>query len=84
MNDVERIEELKSRIDSLKVKKIAAENERDRLAGELDKVKAEIKSTYGVEIEDFAAAIKTMEQEQEKQLEKLESMVSEAENQANS
>ena len=43
MSDVEKFEELKKRVDSLKVKKLAAENEKKRLSDELDKIKNEIR-----------------------------------------
>lgn len=81
MNDIEKFEDLKNRIDTLKVKKLAAENEKKRLADELDKIKDEIKQAYGVGIEDFASAIETLKEEQEKQLQKLEELVDNAEKQ---
>ena len=81
MSDVEKFEELKKRVDALKVKKLAAENEKKRLAEELDKIKGEIKETYGVSIEDFASAIETLKEEQAKQLQRLEQLVDDAERQ---
>ena len=41
----------------------------------------EIKEAYGVGIEDFASAIETLKEEQEKQLQKLEELVNNAEKQ---
>lgn len=81
MSDVERFEELKKRVDSLKVRKLAAENEKKRLTDELDKIKNEIKDAYSVSIEDFASAIETLREEQARQLQKLEQLVNEAEKQ---
>lgn len=79
MSDAEKFEDLKKRIDSLKVKKIAAETESRRLSEELEKIKSEIKEKYNVEIADFAEAIESMKQEQERKMRKLEELVSEAE-----
>ena len=78
-NDIERFERLKKKADELHVKRLAAEAESKRLSGELDKCKAEIKESYGVEIEDFAKAIETMKEERGKMLDELEKMIADAE-----
>lgn len=79
MTDAERFESLKKKVDSIKVKKLAAESEAKRLSDELEKCKSEIKDTYGVEIKDFATAIETMKKERDAKLNELERLVSEAE-----
>ena len=79
MTDSEKFEALKKRVESLRVKKMAAEAEAKRLADELEKCKNEIKKTYGVEITDFAKAIETMKKETEARLLELERLVEEAE-----
>ena len=79
MTDSEKFETLKKKVDSIKVKKLAAESEAKRLSDELEKCKAEIKESYGVEITDFANAIETMKKERDAKLTELERLVSEAE-----
>ena len=79
MTDSEKFEMLKRKVDSIKVKRMAAESEAKRLADELERCKSEIKDTYGVEIEDFAKAIEVMKGERKSKLEELERLVSEAE-----
>jgi predicted nucleic acid-binding Zn-ribbon protein len=79
MTDSEKFESLKQRVDSIKVKRLAAEAEAKRLSEELEKSKKEIKDTYGVEITDFAQAIETMKKERDAKLTELEKLVSEAE-----
>jgi len=79
MTDSERFEQLKNRIDGLRVKKLAAEKEARRLEEELEDAKRSIRETYGVEITDFAAAIETMRSEYRASLAELEDAVSEAE-----
>lgn len=79
MTDSEKFESLKQRVDSIKVKRLAAEAEAKRLSEELEKSKKEIKDTYGVEITDFAQAIETMKKERDAKLTELEKLVAEAE-----
>ncbi len=79
MTDSDRFEQLKTRVDAVRVKKMAAEAEAQRLSGELEEAKKAIKDTYGVEITDFAAAIETMRQEYQASLAELEDAVAEAE-----
>ena len=57
MSNVENFENLKKRIDELKVKNLTNLKEKERLEGELCKIKEKIKEVYGVEIEDFNSAI---------------------------
>lgn len=78
MNQIETLENAKKRVDELKIKNIANANEKKRLEGELQKIKEEIKSTYGVEIEDFNSAIEVMEKEQNVLMEKLKNLIEEA------
>jgi len=79
MTEAEKFESLKKRVDSIKVKRLAAEAEVKRLTDELEKSKKEIKDTYGVEITDFAQAIETMKKERDAKLAELEKLVAEAE-----
>lgn len=79
MTDSEKFETLKKKVDSLKLKKMAAEAEAKRLSDELEKCKSEIKQVYGVEITDFAKAIEVMKKERQSKLDDLEKMVAEAE-----
>ena len=79
MTDSEKFESLKQKVDSIKVKRLAAEAEAKRLSEELEKSKKEIKDTYGVEITDFAQAIETMKKERDAKLTELEKLVAEAE-----
>ena len=79
MNNNERFEKLKKKIDELNLRKLASESEAKRLQEELEKNKIEIKEVYGVEINDFANAIETMKQEYENKLNELEGLVSQAE-----
>lgn len=79
MTDSEKFESLKQRVDSIKVKRLAAEAEAKRLSEELEKSKKEINDTYGVEITDFAQAIETMKKERDAKLTELEKLVAEAE-----
>lgn len=79
MSDVENFEQLKNKIDALKVKKMASETYVKRLTEELDNCKKEIKDEYHVEIEDFANAIDTMKKEYENKLKELVSLVEDAE-----
>ena len=79
MTDSEKFELLKKKVDSIKVSKLASEAETKRLSEELDKCKQEIKDTYGVEINDFAAAIETMKKERDSKLAELERLVDDAE-----
>lgn len=79
MTDLERFEFLKKKVDTIKVKKLAAESESQRLSQELEEKKKEIRSVYGVEITDFSKAIEDMKSEIGKKLDSLEAMVSEAE-----
>lgn len=78
-DDMERFEALKKKVDSLKVRKIASENEVKRLSGEFEQCKAGIREKYGVEVEDLAGAIETMKKEREAKMRELEELVSEAE-----
>lgn len=78
MNQIETLENAKKRVDELKIKNIANANEKKRLEEELRKIKEEIKSTYGVEIEDFNSAIEVMEKEQNVLMEKLKNLIEEA------
>ena len=79
MSNNEKFQQLKKKIDNLNVRKLASESEANRLKDELEKSKEEIKSIYGVEINDFANAIETMKKEYESKLIELENMVLEAE-----
>lgn len=79
MNNNEKFETLKKKINDLKIRKLASESEAKRLSDELEKSKAEIKQVYGVEIEDFANAIETMKIEYDNKLNELEQLVSKAE-----
>ena len=79
MTDSDRFEQLKMRVDAVRVKKMAAEAEAQRLSGELEEAKKAIKDAYGVEITDFAEAIETMRKEYQTALAELEEAVSEAE-----
>ena len=79
MTDIEKFENLKKKIDTLNIKKMAAQSEHKRLEEELEKIKSEIKDVYHVEIEDFAKAIEIMKNEYELTLKELESLVTEAE-----
>ena len=77
--DAEKFERMKKRVDDIRVKKMAAESEAKRLSEELEECKKKIKSTYGVEIEDFAKAIETLKIERDKKMQELERLLSEAE-----
>ena len=79
MNDKEKLEQLKKKIDALNVRKLASESEAKRLEEELEKSKKEIKDTYNVDIKDFANAIEVMKNEYQEKLAELEELVSEAE-----
>lgn len=79
MTDAERFESLKKKVDSIKVKRLAAESEAKRLSEELEKCKKEIMDVYGVDIKDFASAIDTMRKERDSKLDELERMVTDAE-----
>ena len=79
MTDSEKFENLKNRIDSLKVKKMAAESEMKRLTDDLDKIKNEILLTYKVDITDFAKAIESMKKDYANKMILLEEMVVDAE-----
>lgn len=79
MTDSEKFEALKKKVDSIKVKKLAAEAESKRLSEELEKCKKEIMDAYGVDIKDFASAIETMKKERDAKLAELERLVGEAE-----
>lgn len=74
MNDLENI---KNKIDALKVKKLAAQSQVERLNNELNEYVAEIKKDYGVQIKDFAEAIKVMKEEYDKKYNELVEMVGE-------
>lgn len=78
MNQIETLENAKKKVDELKIKNIANTNEKKRLESELQNIKEEIKSTYGVEIEDFNSAIEVMEKEQSILMEKLKNLIEEA------
>lgn len=78
MNQIEALESAKKKVDELKIKNIANTNEKKRLESELQSIKEEIKSTYGVEIEDFNSAIEVMEKEQSILMEKLKNLIEEA------
>ena len=78
-NEIEKFERLKKRAADLQVKRLAAEAEVKRLSDELEKCKADIKSAYSVEIEDFAKAIETMKSERDRKMGELEKMISDAE-----
>lgn len=78
MNQIEALENAKKKVDELKIKNIANTNEKKRLESELQSIKEEIKSTYGVEIEDFNSAIEVMEKEQSVLMEKLKNLIEEA------
>ena len=78
-NEIEKFERLKKRAADLQVKRLAAEAEVKRLSDELEKCKADIKSAYNVEIEDFAKAIETMKSERDRKMGELEKMISDAE-----
>lgn len=79
MNDKEKFEQLKKKIDNLNVRKLAAESEAKRLEEELEKSKQDIKDVYNVEISDFANAIEVMKKEYQEKLIELEELVKEAE-----
>lgn len=79
MNALEELENLKKKIDDLKVKKMASEAENSRLEKELNSHKKCIKEVYGVEIEDFSEAIETMKKELNKKIRMLTELVTEAE-----
>lgn len=79
MSNVENFENLKKRIDELKVKNLTNLKEKERLEGELCKIKEKIKEVYGVEIEDFNSAIETLEKEKEIKMKKLQELLNESE-----
>ena len=79
MNDKEKIELLKKKIDNLNVRKLASESEAKRLEAELEKSKQEIKDVYNVDIKDFANAIEIMKNQFQDKLMELEKLVLEAE-----
>lgn len=79
MNNNEKFQQLKKKIDALNVRKLASESQAKRLEEELEKSKSQIKKVYGVEINDFAKAIETMKKEYESKIFELENMVAEAE-----
>jgi hypothetical protein len=79
MNDKEKMELLKKKIDNLNVRKLASESEAKRLEAELEKSKQEIKDVYNVDIKDFANAIEIMKNQFQDKLTELEKLVSEAE-----
>lgn len=79
MNNNEKFQQLKKKIDNLNVRKLASESQAKRLEQELQKSKLEIKQIYGVQINDFAKAIETMKKQYESNLMELEKMVLEAE-----
>ena len=79
MNNVENFENLKKRIDELKVKNLTNLKEKERLEGESCKIKEKIKEVYGVEIEDFNSAIETLEKEKEIKMKRLQELLNESE-----
>ena len=63
MSEIDELQSFENRINEIKLKNIASENEIKRLTDELEKKKQEIKDIYQVEIEDFSNAIAVMKEE---------------------
>lgn len=70
-------ETLKKTIEELKLKQMSDLREKERLTAEFEKLKQQIKETYGVEIEDFEKAIEALEKDAASKLAELKSLVSE-------
>ena len=79
MTDIESLDDLNKRIESLKVRKMASENENERLIKELENCKKEVKEKYGVEIDGFSNAINLVKDNYIKKMEKLSLLLDEAE-----
>lgn len=74
---VEEFESLKKTIDDLRVRQLSDQREKERLEGELEQIKIDIRSEYGVEIEDFEKAIGDLQQELDRELAALKDRISE-------
>lgn len=81
MSEIDELQSFESRINEIKLKNIASENEIKRLTDELEKKKQEIKETYNVEIEDFSNAIEIMKEEYNNKANALSKSISDAEQQ---
>jgi len=81
MSEIDELQSFESRINEIKLKNIASENEIKRLTDELEKKKQEIKDTYQVEIEDFSNAIAVMKEEYRNKADALSKLISDAEQQ---
>ena len=79
MTDSEKeFEFLKKEIDDLKVRKISDERERDRLEKEINEIKEQIKTEYGIEIDLFEDTMKELESDLERKKQELINKIKEA------
>ena len=76
-DSIREFEELKKQIEELKVRRLGELREKERLESELAELKAKIKEVYGVEIEDFDAAIQTLKAELSETMAKLKQKLQE-------
>ena len=81
MSEIDELQSFENRINEIKLKNIASENEIKRLTDELEKKKQEIKDIYQVEIEDFSNAIAVMKEEYRNKADALSKSISDAEQQ---
>jgi len=78
---VKEYENIKDEIEELKLKRLSDLREKERLEQEFEALKAEIKSIYGVEIEDFEKAIEDLKSELQNSLELLKKKIADCKSQ---
>lgn len=78
---VKEYETLKNEIEELKLKRLSDLREKERLEQEFEALKLEIKSIYGVEIEDFEKAIEDLKAELQSNLELLKKKIADCKSQ---
>ena len=78
---VKEYENIKDEIEELKLKRLSDLREKERLEQEFEALKAEIKSIYGVEIEDFEKAIEDLKSELQNNLELLKKKIADCKSQ---
>ena len=78
---IKEYENIKDEIEELKLKRLSDLREKERLEQEFEALKAEIKSIYGVEIEDFEKAIEDLKSELQNSLELLKKKIADCKSQ---
>lgn len=78
---VKEYENIKDEIEELKLKRLSDLREKERLEQEFEALKAEIKSIYGVEIEDFEKAIEDLKSELQNSIELLKKKIADCKSQ---